>query len=79
MTEEYCWAITEAAERAHLGRSRYNVLEFGFQLDFLLHTYNVDHMYMQFRCGQNLIYAGTKLLRASGSVCKAMNDEVISQ
>jgi len=59
MTEEYCWAITEAAERPHLGQSRYIVLEFGFQLVFLLHTHSFDHVYVQFRCSQNFSYAGT--------------------
>ena len=33
MTEEYCWAITQAAGRSCCGRSGSSVLEFGFQLD----------------------------------------------
>ena len=57
--EEYCWAVSAAAKRPYLGLSRYNVLEFGFQLDFVLHTYSFDHIYVQFQCGHNLSYAGT--------------------
>ena len=39
VAEEYCWAITQAAELSCCGRSGYSVLEFGFQTDCLLYTY----------------------------------------
>jgi len=42
VTEGYCWAITQAAERSCCGRSGSIVLECGFQLDSLVHTQTVD-------------------------------------
>ena len=40
MAEEYCWAITQVA-----GRSCCGVLEFGLQLDSIVHTCIADRMY----------------------------------
>ena len=57
--EEYCWAVTEELERPYFGLPSYSVLEFGFQLKFVLHTYSLYHIYVQFQCAHNLSYAGT--------------------
>jgi len=48
MTEEYCWAITQAVERSCCHRSGSRVLEFGFQLDSLLYACVIDHVSFQF-------------------------------
>ena len=49
VTEEYCWAKTQAAGRSSFGRSHSSVLTFGFQLySFVcmyVHTYVVDHLH----------------------------------
>ena len=47
LTEEYCWAITQAAGRSCCGRSGSITLEFGF------FTYIVDHMYAPLRAGRS--------------------------
>jgi hypothetical protein len=39
MAEEYCWAVTQETWRSCCCRSGSSVLDFGFQLDFLLRTY----------------------------------------
>jgi len=39
VTEEYCWAITQAIGRAWCGRSGSRVLEIGSQLGVLVHKY----------------------------------------
>jgi hypothetical protein len=41
--EEYCWAITQAAERSYRGRSGSNVPDLEFQKDTLVSTYIVNH------------------------------------
>jgi len=38
VTEEYRWAITQAAGRSCCGRSGTSVLEYGFQVDSVLRT-----------------------------------------
>jgi hypothetical protein len=45
VAEEYWWTITQAACRSCCGRSDSVVLELLFQLDCLICTYIVDHMY----------------------------------
>ena len=45
MVEEYCWVITHTVGWYFFGLSSPVVLEFGFQLDPLVHNYTVDHMY----------------------------------
>jgi hypothetical protein len=52
MEEEYCWAITQAAERLRYGRSGFNVFQFESQVDSPVYTYIVDHMLTQFRVVQ---------------------------
>ena len=37
MVEEYCWAITLTAGLSRCGRSRLNVLELGFQMEYLFY------------------------------------------
>jgi hypothetical protein len=60
LTEEYCWAITQAAARSCCIRSDFSVLEFGFKLHSLVHTYVVDHMH--------IFNSDLQLLLNSGSV-----------
>ena len=43
-----CWAVTQAVGRSSYSRSGSGVLEFGFNLDSLVHTYIVNHIYTQF-------------------------------
>ena len=52
--EDYYWAITQAAGRSCCGLSGAIVLEFGFEVSFLVDTCIVDHVYTQFRLGQNM-------------------------
>ena len=40
LAEEYCWAITQAAEN-YWCRSFSEVLEFGFQHDYLVHSLQI--------------------------------------
>jgi len=49
VAEEYCWAITQAAGRSCGGRSDSSVLGFGFQLDSLVYSYVVEHVYPELR------------------------------
>ena len=42
VAEEYCWPITQAAERSWCGLSRSSEPEFGFKLDFLVYIYTVE-------------------------------------
>jgi hypothetical protein len=72
VAEEYLSELTHAKGQSHCGRYISSELEFRFQPDWLEETYVVDHMYTQFRLGQNSTWAGfsgTQLLRKSGSVC----------
>jgi len=48
MAEKYCWVITQVVRQTCLGQSGYTVLEYGFQVDILVYTYVVDHMYTEF-------------------------------
>jgi hypothetical protein len=52
--EEYYWAITQAAGRSCCGLTGAIVLEFGFEVSSLVDTCIVDHVYTQFRLGQNM-------------------------
>jgi hypothetical protein len=44
MEAEHCWAITQAEGWSYCGRSGSSVLEFGFQMESLVHTY-WSHVY----------------------------------
>ena len=48
MAEEYCSVITLAVSRSCCGQPRSSVLEFGFQLDTIVHTHTVEHTDTQF-------------------------------
>jgi hypothetical protein len=53
MAEEYCWVITLVVSRSCCGQPGSSVLEYGFQLDTIVHTHTVEHMDTQFRLAQN--------------------------
>jgi hypothetical protein len=46
--EEYCWAITQALGMSIYARSISAVLEFRFKLEFLLFTYTVDDIALDY-------------------------------
>ena len=43
LAEEYCWAITQAEGWSCCGLSHFIVLEFEFQLDFIVYTDTIVH------------------------------------
>jgi hypothetical protein len=66
--EEYCWSITLAEGRSCCGRSGSSVLEFGLQLESILHTHRLDTMSTEYGIGPDFLNATTVLLK-SGNVC----------
>jgi hypothetical protein len=63
VAEEYCWAITQAAERYCCGRSGSSESEFGCQLDSLVCTHTVDHMCTRFRLAPDLPERNCRVVR----------------
>ena len=58
LVEAYCWAIAHAA-----GQSRWAIQvplcrEFGYQLDSVIYTYILDHMYTRIQLAKNSTYVG---------------------
>ena len=73
VVEEYYWVITQVATRSCCGWSGLRVLEFGFELDFLV--YKVEHknqMLWQHSCVWN-IDMGTLSLSALSSVTQSIS------
>ena len=58
MSEECCWATTQAAGQSCCRRSGSSVLEFAFQLDRLVYTHTVGHIHTPFGLAQNSNCAG---------------------
>jgi len=56
VSEESCWAMTQAVELSGLGRSR-SVVEFRLQVDCHFCIYIVSRIYPEFRLVQNLTFA----------------------
>jgi hypothetical protein len=56
VAEQYCWAITQASGWSCCGQSGCDVLKFGLQLDFLVHTHilTADHMYTHILIADNI-------------------------
>ena len=46
VAEKYCWAITQAAGRSYCGRSDSSLVQPGFQLDCLVYTHIVGHIFV---------------------------------
>jgi hypothetical protein len=75
MSEEYCWAITQAAGRSCCGQSGSGVLELWFQLDSLIYSYTMTPWVLNYdlqkidlgRISRNV------LLSPSGRVCKVFD------
>jgi hypothetical protein len=54
VTEKYCWVITQVVRQTCFGQSGYTLLEYGLQVDILVCTYIVGHMYTAFWLAENL-------------------------
>jgi hypothetical protein len=74
LAEDYCRAITQAAERSYGGRSGYSVLDFGLHMGSLLYTYVIVHVYTQFRLALDL---PGHYYCVSRGVSRVLNDKMV--
>jgi hypothetical protein len=74
LEEEYCRAITQAAERPYCGRSGYSALDFGLHMVSLLYTYVVVHVYTQFR---RVLYRPGRNYCVIRGMSRVLNDKMV--
>ena len=67
--EEYCWAITQEAERSCCGRSSSSVTQFVFQPDSLVYAHTVVRLYSQIRPAHKSSCAQPYVRLKSRGVC----------
>ena len=74
LAEEYCRAVTQAAERSYCSRSSYSVLDFGLRMGSLLYTCVVLHVCTQFRRALDLPGRNYSVSRGVSAV---FNDKMV--